>query len=186
VDAQMIGPPRYRSPSAAPFRRLNYLRLAVTIGVGAYGLLCASNPTVYRFLDSVDLVFHESGHLIFWAFGEFVGILGGSLMQVLVPLVCTVHFLWNDRRWAATVTSFWVGQNLFNVSVYVKDARARSLPLLGGEDTIHDWYWLLGKTHLLAWDRAIGNLVYGVGLIALLACIVGGVYFSYEEELSID
>ena len=32
------------------------------------------------------------------------------------------------------VTLFWVGQSLFNVSVYVKDARAQALPLLGGED----------------------------------------------------
>ncbi len=183
----MTAPPRSQIRiSTAPLRRMNYGRLAATIAVGAYGLLCAANPRAYRFLDSVDLVFHEAGHLIFWAFGEFVGILGGSLMQISVPLLCTVHFVWYDRRWAATFTSFWVAQSLFNLSVYVKDARARSLPLLGGDDTIHDWHWLLSKTHLLAWDQVIGNLVYALGLMALLVCIGGGLYFSREEELSID
>ncbi len=166
--------------------RINYLRLSITLAVGLYGLLCASNPAIFRFMDSVDLVFHESGHLLFWAFGEFVGILGGSIMQVLVPGMCTVHFLWNGRNWAATLTSFWVAQTLFNLSVYVKDARARALPLIGGEDTIHDWNWLLGKTHLLKWDHLLGNVVYSAGVVALLACIVGGIYFSCDETLSIE
>ena len=70
--------------------------------------------------------------------------------------------------------------------MYVKDARARILPLIGGEDTIHDWHWLLNRTHLLAWDQVIGNLVYATGLLALLGCILGGLYYSFEERLSID
>jgi len=183
----MTGPPRTTTPvPRLSLRRLHYGRLALTILVGLYGLVCASNPGAYRFFDSVDLVFHEAGHMIFWVFGEFIGILGGSLMQVLVPLICTVHFFWNGLRWAATFTSFWVAQNLFNVSVYIKDARARALPLLGGEDTVHDWHWLLNKMHLLVWDQTIGNLVYALGCIALLVCIAGGVYYSLKETLTID
>ncbi len=182
----MSGPLRAVTAPPIPLKRVRYGRLAATALVGVYGLVCAFHPETYRFLDSVDLVFHEAGHLIFWAFGEFIGILGGSLMQVLVPLICTVHFVWTGRRWAATFTSFWVAQSLFNVSVYVNDARARALPLLGGDDTIHDWHWLLAKLHLLRWDHMIAGVVYGLGLIALLVCIVGGVYLSYEERLSID
>ena len=40
-----------------------------------------------------DLVFHEAGHVLFMLFGHFLTVLGGSLTQVLVPVVCVVAFL---------------------------------------------------------------------------------------------
>jgi hypothetical protein len=176
-----LSPPlRQTQPAVRP--RLNYFK-AVLIGlVGLYGVACAVNPKTYRFLDRVDLVFHEAGHLIFGFFGEFIGMLGGSLMQVMIPAVVTGYFLLHTQRWSGMVTLFWVGQSLFNVSVYVKDARAQALPLLGGEDVIHDWNWVLGKLHLLRWDQAIGALIYMAGLLAVVASVVGGLYFSLEDQ----
>jgi hypothetical protein len=167
-------------PAVRP--RLNYYKAGFIGLVGLYGVVCAFNPTTYRFLDRVDLVFHEAGHLIFGFFGEFIGMLGGSLMQVLIPFVVTGYFILNNQRWSGMVTLFWVGQSLFNVSVYVKDARAQTLPLLGGEDVIHDWNWLLGTLHLLRWDQAIGALLYMAGLLALVASVVGGLYYSLEDQ----
>jgi hypothetical protein len=75
-----------------------------------------------------------------------------------------------------------VGQSLFNVSVYVRDARAQALPLLGGEDALHDWNWLLDTLHLLRWDQAIGASIYMAGLLAVVASVVGGLYFSLEDQ----
>ena len=40
------------------------------------------------FLHLINLLFHEAGHIIFSPFGQFMTMLGGSLMQVLVPIVC--------------------------------------------------------------------------------------------------
>jgi hypothetical protein len=150
--------------------------------VGIYGVICALDPTVYRFLDMVDLVFHEAGHVLFGFFGEFIGLLGGSLMQVLIPAVVTGHFLWHGRRWSGMVTLAWVGQSLFNVSVYVKDARARELPLLGDDPSAHDWFNILGRLGLLRWDQSIGNVVYLAGLFALATAVVGGLCFSRDRE----
>jgi hypothetical protein len=95
-----------------------------------------------------------------------------------VPLFRFLH----QQAYSAAVTLFWVAQSLFNVSVYVKDARARVLPLLGDDISAHDWHNILGRLHLLSWDQAIGNLVYTLGLIALAVSVLGGVYFSREEE----
>ncbi len=39
-------------------------------------------------LHMVNLPFHEAGHLLFAPFGDFMMSLGGSLLQVIVPLVC--------------------------------------------------------------------------------------------------
>jgi len=176
-----FGPhPRPTQPAARP--RLNYFKAGLILVVGFYGVVCALNPKTYRFLDRVDLVFHEAGHLIFGVFGEFIGILGGSLMQVLIPAVVTGYFILHNQRWSGMVTLFWVGQSLLNVSVYVKDARAQALPLLGGEDVLHDWNWLLGTLHLSRWDQTIGVLIYMTGLLAVVACVVGGLYFSREDQ----
>jgi len=45
------------------------------------------------FLHLPNLVFHEAGHIILSPFGRFLGVLGGSLMQVLIPCVCAVAFV---------------------------------------------------------------------------------------------
>ena len=159
---------------------LNPFKAGFTLLVAIYGVICAASPGTYRFLDRVDLIFHEAGHVIFGFFGEFIGILGGSIMQVLIPAIVVGHFFFHRQPYSAAVTLFWVGQSLFNVSVYVKDARARALPLLGDDISAHDWYNILGRLHLLNWDQVIGNLIYLLGLLALAVSVLGGFYFSRE------
>jgi hypothetical protein len=149
--------------------------------VAIYGVVCAASPGTYRFLDRVDLVFHEAGHVFFGFLGEFIGILGGSIMQVLIPAIVVVYFFVHRQNYSAAVTLFWVGQSLFNVSIYAKDARARALPLLGDDISAHDWHNILARLHLLNWDQVIGNLIYTLGLVALAASVLGGFYFSREE-----
>lgn len=155
------------------------LRVGGTVLVGIYGIVCAKDPADFGFLDGVDLVFHEAGHVIFGIFGEFIGVLGGTLMQVLVPVSITVYFYLHRQVYSATVVLFWVAQNCFNVSVYVKDARAQVLPLLGEG---HDWNYLLGRLHLLNWDQALGNLVYALGLVLLGGSVVGGLYAALDTS----
>ena len=162
--------------------RINYFKVGFIGVIGVYGVLCALNPETYRWLDLVNLVFHEAGHAIFGFFGEFLGVLGGTLMQVLIPAIATVHFVLYGQRWSGMVTLFWVSQSLFNVSVYVKDARAQALPLLGGDDAIHDWNWLLGRLGLLSWDQVIGGAIYATGLVVLAVSILGGLYYSLNDQ----
>jgi hypothetical protein len=160
---------------------LNPYKAGFILIIPIYGLVCAWSPSTYRFLDRVDLVFHEAGHVIFGFFGEFIGVLGGTIMQVLIPAILVGYFFIHRQPYSATVTLFWVAQSLFNVSVYVKDARTRVLPLLGDDISAHDWHNILGRLHLLNWDQVIGNLVYTLGLFALAASILGGFYFSRKQ-----
>ncbi|MBI4839883.1 MAG: hypothetical protein HY803_02200 [candidate division NC10 bacterium] len=162
-------------------RRLNPIKAWFISLVGIYGVVSAATPGTFRFLDRVDLVFHEAGHVIFGLFGEFIGILGGSLVQVLIPAGIVVYFAVHRQKYSAAVTLFWVAQSLFNVSVYARDARAWRLPLLGEEEALHDWNYILGRLHLLNWDQAVGNLIYATGLVALAASVLGGFYYSREE-----
>jgi hypothetical protein len=162
--------------------RVNYVKVGFIGVIGAYGVLCALSPNTYRWLDLVNLVFHEAGHAVFGLFGDFLGVLGGTLMQVLIPAIATGHFVLYGQRWSGMVTLLWVSQSLFNVSVYVKDARAQALPLLGGDDAIHDWNWLLGRLGLLSWDQVIGGAIYATGLVVFAVSILGGLYYSLNDQ----
>jgi hypothetical protein len=143
-----------------------------------------SHPEHYRWLDSLDLAIHESGHLIFGPFGEFVGILGGTLMQLLVPASFVAYFMRQGDHHAASVALWWTAQNLWNVSVYVGDARAEQLPLVGGGE--HDWAYLLGQLDLLPKDRAIARTVHLLGVALFGASVLWGVSAASPAEPTPD
>ena len=164
-------------------KRINYWKAGFTLVMAVYGVICARDVTTFRFLDRVDLIAHEAGHLFFSWFGEFLQIAGGTMGQLFVPAAFTVYFFMRKELFSSSVTLFWIGQNLFNISVYVKDAQAMALPLvsMGGGDAIHDWNYLLAHSGLLRWDRQIGSVVYGLGLIVMIAAIVLAGYRSVER-----
>ncbi len=134
----------------------------------------------HSFLHNVDLAFHEAGHLIFMPFGRFMSILGGSLMQVIVPLTFAGAFLLYYRNpFAASVTFWWVGQSLVDVAPYIFDARNRQLMLLGGitgrdDFTVHDWYNILSQLDLLRFDHAIARGTKALGVLIILSALVWG------------
>lgn len=145
-------------------------RLAFAILLAAYGLYYLANPRHYGLLDHVDLPIHETGHLVFGPFGEFMTALGGTLLQLIVPAVFVWYFRRRGDRFAAGVALWWVAQNLWNVSVYVKDAQAQELPLVGGGE--HDWAYLLDALGWLEHDQTVGQLVRVAGILVYLAALV--------------
>jgi hypothetical protein len=128
------------------------------------------------FLDLPNLVFHEAGHFLFMPFGRFMTVLGGSLTQVLVPIVCAVAFVRQENPFAAAVCAWWAGENLINLAPYIADARALRLPLLGGatgaEVEGHDWEYLLGTLGWLHLDRTLGRAAQVTGVAVMMASIV--------------
>lgn len=166
-------------------KKVNYAKAGFTAVLAVYGMVCASDVTIPRFLDRVDLVAHEAGHLFFSWFGEFPQIAGGTLGQLFVPIAFIAYFAFRQERYSSSVALFWAGQNLFNISVYVKDAQAMDLPLVsvgGGEDVIHDWNYLLSHIGILRWDREIGVCIYILGLCVMIASVIGAGYWSVEQQ----
>lgn len=166
-------------------RKIQYLKAGFILLMAIYGIVCAWDVTVPRFLDRVDLVIHEAGHLLFRWFGEFLQVLGGTIGQLFVPAAFTVYFHLRREGFSSAVTLFWCGQNLFNISVYIKDAQAMALPLLsvgGGEDTIHDWNYILSRLGLLRSDQMIGNMVFFLGVVIMMASVAWGLYHAVGRE----
>jgi len=167
-------------------KSINYLKAVFTALMAAYGIICARNPAEFHFLDRVNLIAHEAGHLFFGWFGEFIMVLGGTIGQLFVPAALTGYFYLRREFFSAAVTFFWVGQNFLNISVYAKDAQAMALPLvsIGGGDAIHDWHYILTKVGLLRWDQAVGNTWYSIGVVIIVAAVICGFSCSFQQEES--
>lgn len=118
---------------------------------------------------------HELGHVVFAPFGMWIGVAGGSLAQLLLPIAAGALMLRHRDYFGATITGIWLSASLSNMAVYVADARARELTLLGfGEDPLHDWTYLLSSVGLLQADLAIARLVRLVAFAVLVASAAAG------------
>ena len=137
-----------------------------------YGWVCYQDPANYRWLDSLDLAIHETGHIVFAFDGETLQLLGGTLLQLIVPAAFIVALWRNGDRHGASVPMWWLGQNCWNISVYIRDARAQELPLLGGGE--HDWALLLDDWGWLARDQELANAVRFLGLVLYVLALWGG------------
>ncbi|CAN5230845.1 hypothetical protein BH23ACT9_BH23ACT9_12510 [soil metagenome] len=93
----------------------------------------------------------------------------GSGTQVLLPLLLAVAF-WvkSDDPLGAGIMIAWAGTSAQDASVYIGDAVAQQLPLIGG---VHDWGTLLGPEHLdaLYAAPALARLVWVTELLLTLA-----------------
>lgn len=138
-------------------------RRGLVLFLAAYGVLIIRTPETFRLIDHVDLAIHETGHLVFALFGEFMTALGGSLFQLIVPAVFVGAFWRRGDRFAAFVTTWWVAQSSWNLARYIGDAQAQELPLVGGGE--HDWAYLLASLGWLRQDALIAGMVRGAGVL---------------------
>ena len=157
-----------------------WTRVALVMGLAYWTWQFAWTPLSPDALDSFlhlpDLVFHEAGHLIFSPLGHFMSVLGGSLMQVLVPVVCAVAFIRQEQFFGAAICTWWAGQNLVDLAPYIADARALQLVLLGGrtgaEVEGHDWEFILTRLRMTHLDVTLGRITHAVGMIVMISSLV--------------
>ena len=139
------------------------------------------------YMHNIDLIFHEAGHILFIPFGRFMSILGGSLFQVLMPLIVMFTFLIkNHNPFGASVGLWWAGQSLMDLAPYIDDAIDQKLVLLGGRTGAdspgnHDWTNILIDLDMLEKHRSIANLANdGGSLIIVLAIVWGAVVLKRQ------
>lgn len=158
------------------------LRLLAVPLIALYGVARLGNAEHWDPLDDLNLAVHEAGHLVFQPFGDHPMVLGGSLFQVLVPLAFVGYFLTRRQRFSAAVVLAWCAASLLNVAHYIGDARAQELPLLGGDDSIHDWWYLLTEWDLLPRDTAIASVVRAVSALGWIVSAGGALAYAREGE----
>ncbi len=131
-----------------------------------------ANGGRFTFIDYVNLLIHEGGHGIFKLFGKFIYTLGGSLMQIIIPSVFVIFYWTKKKKFLTQIFLIWLGENIINISVYVSDARAQKLPMLGGNRVYHDWNYLLNATGLIEYDDLIGKIIFLCGTALFAAALI--------------
>jgi hypothetical protein len=154
------------------------------VGLAVYALVRLRHPEHWDLLDDVNLAMHEAGHVFFQPLGDPLVVFGGSLFQVLVPAAFVAYFLVRREWFAASVVTAWVAASLGNVALYVADARVQELPLLGGENTIHDWWYLLTEWDLIAQDGAIAAWIRFASATAFVAATLGAGWNTRRAPLT--
>jgi hypothetical protein len=157
-----------------------WLRVALLAGLALWGVLLIGLD--YRngeiggsFLHGPLLLFHEAGHVIFSPFGEWLMFLGGTLGQLLLPVIIIVAFLWKNRDPFGAAVGLWLlGVSLLDVAPYMYDALEPQLMLLSGntgEAGGHDWIYLFESTGLRPRAQTIGALTHKLGAGVLLGAL---------------
>lgn len=166
--------------------RPNFLKLIPAIILSVYFVWIAWDPMQGSFLDNVDLPIHETGHLLFRLFGEFMGIAGGSLFQVMFPAVFVGYFVWQKSFYSAAIVLLWVGQSILNMWVYAADAVTMQLVLTSGftgsEGSFHDWNYLLETTGLLVSTKTVAGVIRFAGTLTIIVASLSAVYLSFRPE----
>ncbi len=136
----------------------------------SFQLLTQDPPWVL--LDAFNLVIHEAGHVVFMPFGEFIEILGGSLLQTFIPIAFVFNFLFKEDYIGTFFSIFWLGDSVINVATYMADARVRQLPLIA-DGLIHDWNWLFTEMGILSKAEVVGSVFFYCGAFFLIISIAG-------------
>jgi hypothetical protein len=128
---------------------------------------------------------HEFGHVLFRPFGEFMTLLGGSLFQVLLPLVFGGIFLVKNRDpFAAAVMLWWSAVALMHVAPYIYDAWAPQHVLLtgrNGDTGAHDFIDTLGDLGLLHKAQPIGRGVHAFGVAVMSVALAWGAWLVWQQ-----
>jgi hypothetical protein len=162
-----------------------YGRCALFVAFSVWGLYfvsldLATNEIGASFMHRVNLVFHEAGHVVFMPFGNFMMTLGGTLGQLLMPLIVGVALLRTNRdAFGGSLALWWLGQSLMDCAPYINDARDLRLMLLGGgtgadRPGMHDWENILLDLGLIQHERSIALIAERAGELLLLLGLAWG------------
>lgn len=141
-------------------------------------LYAVVDRTGFLFVDYVNLMIHEGGHFFFSWFGDTIRILGGTLGELIVPLLCAAAFWWRREPSAVAFCSFWFFENFLYIGTYMSDARTSARPLVGGDES--DWTILFTQWNVLVHDQQIGHTMRGLGYLGMLATLAWLAYRAFR------
>jgi len=168
--------PRYTPTAPSWIRLKTWFPSLVLVPVCLYFVLNRSDGI---FLDPLNMLIHEAGHLCFFFLGDGLHAAGGTLMQIVLPATLAFHFWQYHSRLGIQVSLLWLGQNFLNISVYVADARVQGLDLLGGRT--HDWSYLLHRLGLLEYDLVFAFFFCFFALMTFMALLALPFYMEVDR-----
>jgi len=98
-----------------------------------------------------------------------VAVAGGTILQLLFPLLFAWYFWRRSHNFEAAVVGVWFSESLMYTARYLGDAQAQELPLIGGH--VHDGHYLLGHAGLLEYASGIGTGLHVVASLLAVFCV---------------
>jgi hypothetical protein len=142
------------------------------------------------FIHLTLIPFHEAGHVIFWPFGEFLHVAGGTLGQWIIPIICVVALhRQNGDNFGAALATWWLAMCIMDASVYAYDALDPMLPLIGGgtgADSFHDFVYLFGAIGLLKHAQGWGRFMHFVGTLVMMVSLTWAGVVLIRQRRNID
>ncbi len=138
----------------------------------------------FLFIDHVNLLIHEAGHLLFSYLGETLMVWGGTLFQLFVPAALGVAFLFRRQLPGAAFASLIFFENFLYIATYMADARSQSLPLVsvGGGEAEHDWFFILSQLGLVQHDTTLAFFTRALGWLGMLATVAWLTYRALSSR----
>ena len=158
-------------PRSAWYGRVATFLLLAIWGTGVVLSRMTDTPVL---LHLTVILFHEAGHVIFSPFGEALRVAGGTLGQLLMPLICAVALHRRGDNFGAAVCLAWMALSGIDASVYAYDAADPVLPLIGGgtgADSFHDFIFLFERYGQLHHARGWAMAIKALGVLALYAAL---------------
>ncbi|MGD8372333.1 MAG: hypothetical protein PVF76_13160 [Syntrophobacterales bacterium] len=157
------------------------MAVATSVGLILFFIVLMRDEDGFVFLiDHTNLVFHEAGHPIFGLFGETLGLYGGTLGQLVFPVVAVIAFWLRREAISFALATVWFFENFLNIARYMADARARVLPLVGGGE--HDWTNIFSRWGVLSYDTRIAGFVSTVGWLGMISMLVWVVWRWHQDR----
>ena len=78
---------------------------------GLFLLYALRDQSGFLFIDQVNLIVHEAGHLLFGWFGSTLGVWGGTLFELIVPAALAVYFTIQRQTAGAAFAAFFFFEN---------------------------------------------------------------------------
>ena len=129
---------------------------------------------IYFVMDNLTLIIHEAGHTIFGLFGwRFLTVLGGTLLQMLIPFVLFIVSWRNRQMIAAQLSLYWLGFAWLDSAAYCADAYKQDLPLIGNlPKSAHDFLNILSDMNILNHYMTVAWILFIIGSIILVSGIL--------------
>jgi hypothetical protein len=171
-----------------------YMRAALLLGFAAWSwvlirLDVPAGEMAGSFIHRPLLIFHEAGHVVFRVLGEWMGVLGGTLGQLVMPLVLAGALLVKNRDTFGGAIGLWLfGVSVLDVAPYMYDALDPQMTLLGGgtgRDSMHDWIYLFESMNALARSQAIGRTTHALGAVVVLLALAWAAWILRRQHARI-
>lgn len=146
-------------------------------------LLIINDNGYIAIIDDANVAIHEAGHSVFGIFGDTMGLWGGTIGQLLPPIIAAIFFWWQKSLVSVAVVLLWFFENFFMIAGYMATARSEGPVVMGVTGIgIHDWWMILVRWRALQYDTTIAAIVRAVGWLGISSMLIWVTYLWWRSK----